>query len=452
MCKIWVKTWSYNVENNEEYIFSRHLFFNWLVSLELVLGSTLVECISHWIKIKLDPYDTMWLNYKRLWTAGFNQRTTSIGESMHFSMKNGFDGVFASSAPHISASKMMDKAERKGNEIQKYNAQEFYKHRTMNNGLRGDYLTDYAYKSVEINLKLSKQCQAMKINNTEYHVYTPDVLSQNVKNKIIPRFYRLRKVQISEGGFLTCSCHYPSRMKMPCKHILAIVPSYTIEMFSCRWLIIYQHSFDRDGYSDFSDIFRRMEVEEFKRDITKGECIKCNNLETLHVTSQYPFPLPNTVENDIKIMSSMLVCERNKKLLVRGYTVKEQMSIEQNKEYNHDGSMNVSLSQESSNMFSNDATFMTKLQNEQKINISNSVVLNSNTVETCIKRVRECLSVLNDDKDLEREYLEKLNELNSKMVQNFASKKQKKVNTTDCIFRTLVNVTRSTIKGKGYKL
>ena len=110
---------------------------------------------------------------------------------MHFSMKNGYDGVFASSALHVSASKMMDKAERKATETQKFNAQEFYKHRTLNNGLRGDFLTDYAYKLVEVNLKLSKKCRSMKISASEYHVYTPDVHPQNVKTKIIPRFYRL---------------------------------------------------------------------------------------------------------------------------------------------------------------------------------------------------------------------------------------------------------------------
>ena len=77
-------------------------------------------------------------------------------------------------------------------------------------------------------------------------------------------------------------------------------------------------------------------------------------------------------------------------------------------------------------MFSNDDSFMIQLQNEQKINIANKVVLNNNTVETCIKSVRECLGVLNDDKDLEREYLDKMNKLNSEMVHEFACKKRKR--------------------------
>ena len=86
---------------------------------------------------------------------------------------------------------MMDKAERKATEVEKYNAQELYKHRTMNNGLRGEYLTDFAYKLAEENLELWKKCRCMKVSKTEYHVYTPDDLSMNIKNKIIPSFYRL---------------------------------------------------------------------------------------------------------------------------------------------------------------------------------------------------------------------------------------------------------------------
>ena len=240
----------------------------------------------------------------------------------------------------------MDKAERKATETKQYNAQEFYKHRTLNSGLRGDFLTDYAYKLVEVNLKLSKKCRSMKISASEYHVYTPDVHPHNVKTKIIHRFYRLQTVKISKCGFFPCSCQYLSRMKMPYKHILSIVPSYSIEIFSCRWLIIYQHSCHRAGYKDFSEIFRRIEVEEFKRDITNGQCIKYNDIDTLHVTSEYPLLLPNTEDKDIKIMCSMLLCGTNKKVLLRGYSIKEQMNREQNQEYNHDGCMNVSLSQE----------------------------------------------------------------------------------------------------------
>ena len=71
----------------------------------------------------------------------------------------------------------------------------------MNVGLRGEYLTDFAYKLAEENLKLSKKCGCVKISKTEYHVYTPDDLSLNIKNKIIPRFYRLQTVKVNEGGF-----------------------------------------------------------------------------------------------------------------------------------------------------------------------------------------------------------------------------------------------------------
>ena len=93
------------------------VIFLWLGSLRGVLSESFVDSVMSWIKSNLTPFERLWLNNKRLHIQGFNARTTSVAEGMHNSMKNSYDGVFASSAPHVSASKMMDKAERKGNDV-----------------------------------------------------------------------------------------------------------------------------------------------------------------------------------------------------------------------------------------------------------------------------------------------------------------------------------------------
>ena len=92
---------------------------------------------------------------------------------------------------------------------------------------------------------------------------------------------------------------------------------------------------------------------------------------------------------------------------------------------------------------------MMKLQNEQKINICNKVVLNNNTVETCIKSVRECLSVLNDAKYVEREYLDKMNKLNSEMVHEFACKKRKRSQKDGLLFSYTGKCNKKYEKRKG---
>ena len=172
--KWWIKSWFFDTESECEYLFSRHLFFSWLESLRGILGDIFIEIVVHWIKTKLDPFESMALNYKRLHICGMNARTTSTAESMHSSMKHGINKVFSSDSTSTSAAKMMDKSILKGNEIFRCNAQELTRHCTANHSLRGTYLTDYAYKYAENEYELSKKCGGIKISNTEYHVYTKD--------------------------------------------------------------------------------------------------------------------------------------------------------------------------------------------------------------------------------------------------------------------------------------
>lgn len=50
-------------------------------------------------------------------------------------------------------------------------------------------------------------------------------------------------------------------------------------MFGLRWLLQYQHCFQREGKKDFTDLFREMEEVEFNRDIKfKGEDVYVGNM------------------------------------------------------------------------------------------------------------------------------------------------------------------------------
>ena len=134
----WVKSWFFTTETESEYIYSKQLFYMFLSSLKLVIAVNFVNIVTAWVKTKLDPYRSMWLNHLRLHVQGFDNRTTSTGESMHHSIKNGYDGVKGNEAPHTSATKMMDKSKRKCQLTEKYNAKALNSKRTMKNSVRGD--------------------------------------------------------------------------------------------------------------------------------------------------------------------------------------------------------------------------------------------------------------------------------------------------------------------------
>ena len=50
-----------------------------------------------------------------------------------------------------------------------------------------------------------------------------------VKGKMSPLFYRLRKIKIIKGRFVHCSCGLPSKMNYPCRHIMYITNGYYIK-------------------------------------------------------------------------------------------------------------------------------------------------------------------------------------------------------------------------------
>ena len=425
----WIKSWFFETESQCEYLFSRHLFFNWLQSLSSILGELFVSLVKHWVKTKLDPYDTMWLNHRRLFICGINARTTSNAESMHSSMKSGCDKVYASDSISKSATKMMDKSIRRGKDISRFNAHEISRNRTNNHSKRGTYLTDYAYKMTEEQMELSKSCRVIQLSETKFHVYTPDISDKLSPKSPIPKFYRLRTVEIFNGTQLFCSCGHPSRLKMPCRHIISIFGEYNIEMFGLRWLILYQYAFDRPGYDNLSGLFRKMEAEEFSQTYNSMQTIKLSRdlKDRIKCINDMTFPVPigMSTTSDLQNIIIMQKCMNEQKVLVRGYSLEEQMTVSQNQEENHDGSINISLSQDTEVTFSRDGDFLQRLQNDQIKTTNLKPVVLKATNENCIVTVRECLKAIEDNTELLDEYISQLNCLCDKYYQIASEKKRK---------------------------
>jgi hypothetical protein len=114
--KTWMKTWFFDVDAKFEYDFSRKHFFEWLNKQleEESIPNNFFQAIKIWIGTYLDHYDSHWLNYLRLNVCGMNQRTSTICEALHSSMKSSFDKVQSNMSTSTSAMTQMTKAERRG--------------------------------------------------------------------------------------------------------------------------------------------------------------------------------------------------------------------------------------------------------------------------------------------------------------------------------------------------
>ena len=101
------------------------------------------------------------------------QRTTSIGEAMHHSMKSGFDGVRSSMSLDKSAILQINKAQRKA-QISQKNAEQVARNQTWTSTLTQKYLTDHCAGLVENELFLALLYKVVQISVDLFLVYLPD--------------------------------------------------------------------------------------------------------------------------------------------------------------------------------------------------------------------------------------------------------------------------------------
>ena len=90
-------------------------------------------------------------------------------------------------------------------------------------------------------------------------------------------------------------------------------------MFGIRWLLCYQHYFQRKYQNDISPLLRRMEVEEFSRNWEQGEHVLVQGLYRLRSLSRdYPSPMPGTSEVDTDYIVNLMKWIKHGRILVRG--------------------------------------------------------------------------------------------------------------------------------------
>ena len=68
-----------------------------------------------------------------------------------------------------------------------------------------------------------------------------------------------------------------------------------------------------------------MEQEEFDRNIACGEILKFDESQICRLTTVFPKKIDNTTSEDICNMSMMRAADINGIVLVRGYTITEQL-------------------------------------------------------------------------------------------------------------------------------
>ena len=142
-----------------------------------------------------------------------------------------------------------------------------------------------------------------------------------------PHFFRCRTVEIIDGKYATCSCGFPVRYNsFPCRHILAIFKETRIEMFGIRWLIQYQHSYQRKGKAEITRIFKNLQEIEFRRKAGDRQDVFVQNLLDKDIFTRppdqmYPIPIHGTTSTQMETVLDLDYHISNKGPLIRGTSI-----------------------------------------------------------------------------------------------------------------------------------
>jgi hypothetical protein len=175
--RLWIRDWFFTLESEKEYLHSqaelRTYLQAWHDEQPDEDTNNCIIAINRYIEKNLKPYEIMWLNWRRLDVYGFGERTTSIGEAMHWSMKSGYNGVRPSMNADTAAICMMDKAQEKGREKGVRNLAQVNSTPTHTDSETSKQLTKDAEKGAQWEWDQRQWYKVFEVSSGVYLVLTP---------------------------------------------------------------------------------------------------------------------------------------------------------------------------------------------------------------------------------------------------------------------------------------
>ncbi|KAG7356948.1 hypothetical protein IV203_001636 [Nitzschia inconspicua] len=172
-----VRSWAYYTETLAEYQHSRSSLTTWLEGMKIlgILPNYTIASFETWIVTKLDHVQTMWLNHEKLHVCTMGLRTTSVSESMHSSMKSGFDAVRASMYTDVAANTMVDRSERRLHDRKRENAKQEKTSKKWSELPVAALITKYCLQQTEAQWRCRDSFVVVKVASDEWWVHQPHI-------------------------------------------------------------------------------------------------------------------------------------------------------------------------------------------------------------------------------------------------------------------------------------
>ena len=115
-------------------------------------------------------------------------------------------------------------------------------------------LTKYALGHFNDNFDKKLEYEHYKVNDSEWLVVHESFGKGT--NCGFPTFDRVRSVQVSQDGYMNCSCGKTGEYLLPCVHICRVIDNnemFTSEMFHVRWHKLFNHAVSAKQIESFEN-------------------------------------------------------------------------------------------------------------------------------------------------------------------------------------------------------
>ena len=226
--KAWIYSWmSPRCETEEEYKISKSLLCAYLRHNDFlrVASETVADQILTFIREHVEPHEAFYCFHLRRHVRHFDTYTNSAHEGTNNGVKSAAAPILPQHSLDRSASILNQNALIKANANSIRSAKIVSTKALWSKLPTAQKLTHKGEGLVTAQWMLRKNYVCQRVGDTHWHVALKSTHNYHHPTVLIPQFYRVRKVSLTNGRFLLCSCLHFERVGIPCRHQMHVLAS-----------------------------------------------------------------------------------------------------------------------------------------------------------------------------------------------------------------------------------
>lgn len=255
----WMYSWMNGlVETEEEYKISKALLIHYLKSnaLQEKAGESNLDRIVTFVRKNVEPHEANYCFYLRIGIRHFEEYTNSSHEGTNNGLKHSAAPVLPVMSLQRTTEVLTDNAAMKCLAQEKVAAKQATEHKLWSDLPTAGHLVTRAEALLHNEWDERHNYDLERHSSSLFMVRRKENTEEKRRNAVVPRFRRVREVQIVERDIfgrkcdcLVCSCCLFERVGIPCRHIQCVLnllldnfQGVSHHQVAVRWWSMYSHA------------------------------------------------------------------------------------------------------------------------------------------------------------------------------------------------------------------